>query len=477
MPLSNVTVIWSMIASACLTLAALYLLVWLRNRGERASLFFSINAVSMAAFAFCELWLMRVQTPAEAVIALRWAHVALLAWLMTNVWFVKSYLRAGKTWLAWTILGIRVSVLPFNFLPGQNLTFRQIDSLDHVRFLGDVVTVPNGVVNPLQTVTVTTVAMILWFIADAGVTAWRRGERRKALVVATSLEIIILAATANALPTIFGLVRAPLMFSLPYMVLVLAMAYELSRDVLRASQLVSDLRASEAGLRENQARLEASNQQISSLFGRLIAAQETERTRIARDLHDDIGQRIAGISIAMSGVKRKLDPHHPALEALTAMQRETIALADGVRHVSHELHPTVLQHAGLVEALRGLCAQYQKLHGTAVDYRAEPDLDAVPHDAALALYRVAQEALRNVSKHAAASRVEVALTRVEDGVQLSIVDDGRGFNLPDHRGRADGLGLRSIDERVRFLRGRVDIKTAAGHGTRLQVRIPLELLA
>ena len=144
------------------------------------------------------------------------------------------------------------------------------------------------------------------------------------------------------------------MFSLPYMGLVLAMAYELSRDVLRASQLVRDLQASEAGLRENQARLEASNQQISSLFGRLIAAQETERTRIARDLHDDIGQRIAGISIAMSGLKRKLEAHDAALAALVAMQRETIALADGVRQVSHELHPTLLQHAGLVEALRAL---------------------------------------------------------------------------------------------------------------------------
>ena len=251
----------------------------------------------------------------------------------------------------------------------------------------------------------------------------------------------------------------------------------MSRDVLRASQLVRDLQASEAGLRENQARLEASSEQISSLFGRLIAAQETERTRIARDLHDDIGQRIAGISIAMSGLKRKLDAHDPALEAVTAMQRETIALADGVRQVSHELHPTLLQHAGLVEALRGLCAQYQKLHDFAVEYRAEPGLDALPHDAALALYRVAQEGLRNVSKHAGASQVELSLTRVEDGVQLSIVDNGRGFDLPDSRSGADGLGLRSIDERVRFLRGRVDIQTAAGHGTRLQVRIPVELLA
>ncbi len=102
-----------------------------------------------------------------------------------------------------------------------------------------------------------------------------------------------------------------------------------------------------------------------------------------------------------------------------------------------------------------------------------PGLDALPHDAALALYRVAQEALRNVSKHADASHVELSLTRIEDGVQLSVVDNGKGFNLPDRRGRSDGLGLRSIDERVRFLRGRVDLQTAAGHGTTLRGADPV----
>ena len=233
------------------------------------------------------------------------------------------------------------------------------------------------------------------------------------------------------------------------------------------------------GLRENQARLEASNQQISQLFGRLIAAQETERTRIARDLHDDVGQRIAGIAIAMSGLKRKLSAglDAGAMDALASMQRDTAALSDEVRHVSHELHPTLLQHAGLVEALRGVCTQFQKLHGIAVVYRADANLDALPYDVALALYRVAQEALYNVSKHAGASRIEVALTQIPDGVELSIADDGKGFNLADTRGRARGLGLLSMDERVRLLKGRIAIQTTPGSGTRLQVQIPVALPA
>src|SRR6187200_38664 len=146
MPLSWVTVIWSMIASACLTLAGIYFLVWLRDRHERAHLYFAINAVSMVAFAFCELWIMRAQTPADALVALRWAQVGLTVWLLSNVWFVKAYLRAGRAWLAWTILGLRAVLLPFDFVPGQNLAFREVHALEHVEFFGEVVSVMNGAV-------------------------------------------------------------------------------------------------------------------------------------------------------------------------------------------------------------------------------------------------------------------------------------------------------------------------------------------
>ncbi|MGZ8819085.1 MAG: sensor histidine kinase [Mycobacterium sp.] len=470
--MSPVNALWLMMASACLTLGLVYFLVWSRNR-HPAHLFYSLNAVSMAAFSVCELLIMRAGSVEDGVLALQWAHVALTGWLLTNVWFVKSYLRAGRPWLAWTIVVIRMGVLPFNFLPGQNLTYSAVHSLDRVPFFGEVVTVLNGSVHPLQAVTQISVLLILVFVADAGRTAWRRGDRRLAIVVAGSVAFTIVAATVNALSAIWEVARLPFMFSLPYMGLVLAMAYELSRDVLRASQLVRDLQAGEAGLRENQARLEASNQQISSLFGRLIEAQETERSRIARDLHDDIGQRIAGISIAMSSLKRLIGANEAGVAALAAIQRDTVALAAGIRHVSHDLHPTLLQHAGLVDALREQCTHFQTRHGIAVDYRADDGLDAVPQDVALALYRVAQEALYNVAKHAAASRIELTLTRVADGVQLSIVDDGKGFDLPDVRGRAKGLGLLSIDERVRFLRGRVEITTPPGGGTRLRVEVPV----
>ena len=233
-------------------------------------------------------------------------------------------------------------------------------------------------------------------------------------------------------------------------------------------------RRAENEMRENQRMLEASNRQNTDLFGRLIAAQETERTRIARDLHDDVSQRIAALSIAMSGLKRKLlgqSDEGDAIAALNAMQHDTAVLAEEIRHVSHDLHPSALQHAGLVAALGVFCNQFSKLQHLPIRFSSAADLGTIREDAALCLYRVAQEALHNVAKHAAASEVSVSLSQDEHVLRLSIVDDGKGFNLAGARQRR-GLGLISIDERARLLGGQVAIHTRPGGGTRVEVRLP-----
>ena len=478
MAFSAVTVLWSVMSSACLTLAGMYLLIWIRDRREWAYALFSISALSMAAWAMCELWMMRAATQDELNLALKWAHVPLFFWLVSTTWFVRVYLRAGRLWLAWTILILRTVMLAFNFIPGENLTYSQMSPVQQVSFLGESVTVPVGVLNPLQVITQGTVILILVFVADASITAWRRGDRRKAAIVGGSVELIILTAFVTAAPVAWGLIRAPFVFSVPYMCLVLVMAHELTRDVLRTSQLVRELRATEAGLRENQARLQASHQQISDLFGRLIAAQETERSRIARDLHDEVSQRVAGLSIAMSNLKRKLGGGRDDISAaLTWIQRETATLADEIRNVSHDLYPPTFHHAGLVPALRAACLQFEQRQGIVVAFRADSDLATIDHDAELSLYRVAQELLHNVAKHAAARRVEVAVTRIAAGVQLMVADDGKGFNVGDARSRSGGLGLVSIDERVRSMRGRIHIRTTPGRGTRVEVEIPVRSAA
>ena len=273
--------------------------------------------------------------------------------------------------------------------------------LQRIQFLGEPVTVPTGIVNPWQLVTQTTVILILVFVADASVTAWRQGDRRKALIVGGSVEFSLLTAIVTAAPVTWGVARAPYIFSLPYMCLVLVMGYELSRDVLRASQLVEELSASEAGLRENQARLEASNQQISNLAGRLIASQEAERARIARDLHDDLSQQIAGLSIALSALKHRLaglglQGGGELSSDVSSLQQRTAGLADNIRNLSHELHPSVLRHAGLVAALAAYCADVERQKNITITFAAEGDFASASADTALCLYRITQEALRNV---------------------------------------------------------------------------------
>jgi two-component system sensor histidine kinase UhpB len=163
-----------------------------------------------------------------------------------------------------------------------------------------------------------------------------------------------------------------------------------------------------------------------------------------------------------------------AQQEVNRLQQKTITLSEAIRLLSHELHPGVLQHAGLVGALRGDCAAFGSQHGIDVTFHADVGLEEIPADVALCLYRVAQEALRNMARHAGARQAEVALTRCDDILELRIADDGQGFDLAAARQRG-GLGLISIDERVRLVQGGVQIVTEPQRGTELRVRVPLHV--
>jgi signal transduction histidine kinase len=188
---------------------------------------------------------------------------------------------------------------------------------------------------------------------------------------------------------------------------------------------------------------------------------------------DDVNQQLAALSISFSGLKRRLPSEAAEVQQeVTRLQQQTLALSEAIRHLSHELHPGVLQHAGLVAALRGNCAEFGSQHGIAVTFHADAGLEELPADVALCLYRVAQEALYNIAQHAGARRVEVALTRSDDILEMRIADDGQGFDLAAAR-RHGGLGLISIDERVRLVQGGVQIVAEPRRGTELRVRVPL----
>lgn len=242
--MSWVTIIWSMIASACLTLAVIYFLVWCQRRTAWADLLFTFTSAGVAAYAGCELWIMRAQTPEEYAAALRWIHVPTWVIVVSLVGFVRSHLRAGRVWLAWSIFALRSLALLLNFLVGQNLHFREVTALRHVPFLGEPVALGVGVANPFMLVGQLSLLLLVIFTADAAITVWRRGDRQQAIVTGGSIVFFSLTGMAQAVLVLWRIVDWPLTESFFFLGIVMAMGYEKSRDTLRAAQLADELHES-----------------------------------------------------------------------------------------------------------------------------------------------------------------------------------------------------------------------------------------
>src|SRR5438477_7228062 len=234
----------------------MYLLVWWKQRKGWVHLLFSCSALAAGAIAGFELMSMRAETTAQYGAVLRWAHVPLWVLLVSIVWFVRLYLRAGRPWLAWSICGLRTVVMLLNFLFTPNLNYREITSLRHLSWWGgETVSAPVGVPNPWTLIGQLSVLLLLIFFADATITAWRRGDRRRALIVGGSAISFITLALGQSALVIWGVVQSPFFVSFPYLGMIAAMGYELSDNLLRAAQLAKQFQTSEAALLESEARI------------------------------------------------------------------------------------------------------------------------------------------------------------------------------------------------------------------------------
>jgi len=239
--------------------------------------------------------------------------------------------------------------------------------------------------------------------------------------------------------------------------------------VLVSSAVVAAQALTIGGLLVQRQRRRRAEQDRRDLAGRLIVAQEDERRRIAHELHDDVQQRLASISLRVSAAKRAAPEAAPALSSLL---EDTLRLTSDLRHLSHDLHPPVLEHGGLAVAIRGRLAELHDHEGIAVDLRVGDGWIEPPPAVALGLYRVAQEALQNVSRHAKASTAHVTLATAGTSITMRIVDDGQGFEA-QAVGRHRGIGLASMQERIRMLGGQVVVQSAPGQGTELRVSLPI----
>ncbi len=586
--MSWVTIAWSMIASTCLTLAAIYWLVWYRRPTAWAHLFFSITAVSTAGYAFCELLMMRAETPAQLLAAVGWAQLPLFVLLVSLTWFVRTYLNAGRPWLAWTICGMRaIFLLPF--LLGRNLNYSEITSLGTITFLGEPVTVVGaGVRNPLTLFGQFAIVLLLAFVADASVSAWRRGDRRKASVVGGSVESFVLLGLATTAAVFWAGIHAPIVVSVWYLSMVAVMGYELSRDVVRAAQLVGELEASEARLRESEARMslavdaadfgiwirdltrheiwasekwrklfgfapsehvefdaivkrvhpddrerierahtmaiEGSNEggyqaeyrlvlpdgairwiasngrvehdatghpilmrgvsrditehkcaelAVRNLSGRLLSAQEEERRRIARELHDNLSQQMALLAIEIDAVA--VAPGGSAssvARSMSELRQRAAEISTEIHNLSHRLRSSKLEMLGLVAALNGHCKELLA-QGLDAHLHEENVPRSLPKDIELCLFRIVQEGLNNVVKHSGSHEAHVTLRSANDVLMLSIADFGRGFDQERATGIQNGLGLASMRERLRLIDGEFTIRSQPGQGTTITASVPL----
>ena len=223
--------------------------------------------------------------------------------------------------------------------------------------------------------------------------------------------------------------------------------------------------------RQAEEELLTSRQQLQTLTGRLIEAQEVERRRIARELHDDLSQGLALLAIELDLVARR-PPVSPAgvAEALRGFSARVRELSADVHDLSHQLHPSKVEHLGLVASIRGLCHELGQRHGLTVTFAHGDVPAAIPEATALCLYRIAQEALSNFVKHGGTDRAQVELAGTPGGLRLKVSDDGAGFDP----GAGGGLGLVSMRERLALCGGRLVIDSRPGGGTRITVCVPLD---
>ena len=211
--------------------------------------------------------------------------------------------------------------------------------------------------------------------------------------------------------------------------------------------------------------------EISALNERLMKAQEQERIRIAGELHDGVMQEMLAVTMMLGTAKRRIPEGVEAKATIDKIQDKLIRVGTDIRRLSHDLHPPILQEAGLPEAVRAYCEEFSTTSSVSVSCDADESARDLSRGAALALFRILQEALGNAAKHASAKRIIVRLTRSESVVRLTVSDDGVGFD-PSRFATGGGLGLIMMRERATQLNGTFEFDSAPGRGTTISVVVP-----
>lgn len=423
----------------------IYLILWANHRGQRAYLYFFFCTISVSTFAWIELLMSHSATIPEFVRYRHWAHICSLFIVVFFALFIKTYLRAGRTWLLLSVIGLRTLSSIIDFLSPFSINYSEIFAIRQVVLFGESISVVDGLPNPLMIIAQVGLLLYVGFCVDAAYTVWRRGQRRLALTMGGSIVAFTTGALVMSILVNWKILDLPLIVSPFFWGPVFIMGYELTVQVLRANEL----------------------------SGRLIAAQEAERSRLARELHDDLSQSLALLSIEVDTLSTSTNGDTALEERMGVLSERIRHISQDIHRISHTLHPALLQQLGLVTAIGGFCRELQKNRGLNITFTSS-DLSSEPSDeVALCLFRITQESLQNVAKHSESSTATVDIAEHGKEIRLTVTDEGKGFD-PQSKIVQDSIGLVSMQERIWSVNGSLAIDSRPGKGTRITARVPIK---
>lgn len=223
---------------------------------------------------------------------------------------------------------------------------------------------------------------------------------------------------------------------------------------------------------EDVTRRRRAEEEFSNLGGRLINGQEEERTRLARELHDDLSQRLGLLAFEIDQLRSQIPEYLGELKTtISRLLQSAQEVSGDVHRLSHRLHPFKLDHFGLSASVESLCKELS-LQNLRISFQQFGVPAKLPGEVTLCVFRIAQESLHNVLKHSEAKEAKVVLTNTPNGIDLQVSDDGKGFDI-EQAARKKRLGLISMKERLRLVNGKISISSKPGYGTQIDVSIPL----
>ena len=255
--MNPVSVIMVMSAAACLTLGFIHLRYWLNERHRRDFLAITIACFSVAWITWYEIGMHSALTPAEYAGPQKWIHLPVFLMFWSLAWFIRLNLRAGRAWLFWSVVSLRLLTLILDLAFTPNIHFREITGIKQVYIWGYPLSVAEGVRNPWQLVGQIGLLLFIIYCVDAVITVWRRGDRRKAWTVGSGILVFVIGVSAVNVLSIWGVIVWPLMHSPFYLAMLIALGYELSYDMMNANRLAADLAKSEADRLESMKALAA----------------------------------------------------------------------------------------------------------------------------------------------------------------------------------------------------------------------------